>query len=61
VETMERIINVPQEGRSTQSVAKDVGCSQAAVPKVWSNYKLNEKVVKGKHTGRLRKTFVTEL
>uniref|UniRef100_A0A3B4YMY3 Transposase Tc1-like domain-containing protein n=1 Tax=Seriola lalandi dorsalis TaxID=1841481 RepID=A0A3B4YMY3_SERLL len=33
-----------------------VGCSQSAVSKIWTKYKQNGKVVKGKHTGRPRKT-----
>uniref|UniRef100_A0A3B3QDG3 Transposase Tc1-like domain-containing protein n=1 Tax=Paramormyrops kingsleyae TaxID=1676925 RepID=A0A3B3QDG3_9TELE len=56
VETIERIIKLLQGGKSTRSVAKDVGRSQSAVSKIWSRYKQNGKVVKGKHTGRRRKT-----
>jgi len=37
-------------------VAEDVGCSQSAVSEMWMKFKQNGKVVKGKHTGRPRKT-----
>jgi len=33
-------------------VAKDVGCSQLAVSEIWSKYKQNGKIVKGKHTNQ---------
>ena len=33
----------------TQSVAKDVGCSQSAVSKIWCKYKQHGKVIKGRH------------
>jgi len=55
VETMERIIKLLKEGNSTQSLAKHVGCSQSAVSKIWSEYKQNGKIVKGKHAGQTRK------
>uniref|UniRef100_A0A3Q1GH88 Transposase Tc1-like domain-containing protein n=1 Tax=Acanthochromis polyacanthus TaxID=80966 RepID=A0A3Q1GH88_9TELE len=44
------------EGESSWNVAKDVGCSQSAVSKVWTKYKQHGKVLKGKHTSRSRKT-----
>jgi transposase len=47
-------IKLFKEGKSSRNVAKDVGCSQSAVSKIW--YKQHGKVVKGKHTGRPRKT-----
>uniref|UniRef100_A0A4W6EZN1 Transposase Tc1-like domain-containing protein n=1 Tax=Lates calcarifer TaxID=8187 RepID=A0A4W6EZN1_LATCA len=56
IETKERIIKLLKEGKSSRSVAKDVGCSQSAVSKIWTKYKQHGKVVKGKHTGRPRKT-----
>ncbi len=56
VETMERIIKLLQEGNPSRSVAKEVGCSQSAVSKIWCKYKQNGKVTKGKHTSRPRKT-----
>ncbi|CAI9591777.1 unnamed protein product [Staurois parvus] len=55
VETKERIIKRLQEGKSSRNVAKDVGCSQSAVSKIWSKYKSYGKVVKVKRTGRPRK------
>uniref|UniRef100_A0A3B5B7H8 Transposase Tc1-like domain-containing protein n=1 Tax=Stegastes partitus TaxID=144197 RepID=A0A3B5B7H8_9TELE len=42
--------------KSSRIVAKDAGCSQSAVSKIWTKYKQHGKVVKGKHTGRPRKT-----
>uniref|UniRef100_A0A3B5BLK5 Transposase Tc1-like domain-containing protein n=1 Tax=Stegastes partitus TaxID=144197 RepID=A0A3B5BLK5_9TELE len=51
-----RIIKLLKEGKSSRIVAKDVGCSQSAVSKIWTKYKQHGKVVKGKHTGRPRKT-----
>ena len=39
-----------------ESVAKDVGCSQSAVSKIWTKYKQHGNVVKGNHTCRPRKT-----
>ena len=48
METIERIIKLLQEGRSTQTVAGDVGCSQSAVSEIWTKNKENGKVVKGK-------------
>lgn len=56
VETKERIIKLLKEGKSSRNVAKNVGCSQSAVSKIWTKYKSNGKVVKGKRTGRPRKT-----
>ncbi|XP_069611187.1 gastrula zinc finger protein XlCGF53.1-like [Ranitomeya imitator] len=56
IETKERIIKLLKEGKSSRNVAKDVGCSQSAVSKIWAKYKQHGKVVKGKHTGRPRKT-----
>uniref|UniRef100_A0A3Q0RED3 Transposase Tc1-like domain-containing protein n=1 Tax=Amphilophus citrinellus TaxID=61819 RepID=A0A3Q0RED3_AMPCI len=56
IETKERIIKLLKEGKSSRSVAQDVGCSQTAVSKTWTKYKQHGKVVKGKHTGRPRKT-----
>uniref|UniRef100_A0A4W6E2X4 Transposase Tc1-like domain-containing protein n=1 Tax=Lates calcarifer TaxID=8187 RepID=A0A4W6E2X4_LATCA len=32
----ERIIKLLKEGKSSRSVAKDVGCSQSAVSKIWT-------------------------
>uniref|UniRef100_A0A3Q2UHF8 Transposase Tc1-like domain-containing protein n=1 Tax=Fundulus heteroclitus TaxID=8078 RepID=A0A3Q2UHF8_FUNHE len=55
-ETKERIIKLLKDGKSSRNVAKDVGCSQSAVSKIWTKYKRHWKVVKGKHTGRPRKT-----
>uniref|UniRef100_A0A3Q0RAY7 Tc1-like transposase DDE domain-containing protein n=1 Tax=Amphilophus citrinellus TaxID=61819 RepID=A0A3Q0RAY7_AMPCI len=55
-ETKERIIKLLKEGKSSHSVAQDVGCSQSAVSKTWTKYKQHGKVVKGMHTGRPRKT-----
>lgn len=55
-ETKERIIKLLQEGKTSRDVAKDVDCSQSAVSKIWTKYKQNGKAVKGKHTGRPRKT-----
>ncbi|CAJ0929362.1 unnamed protein product [Ranitomeya imitator] len=55
IETKERIIILLKEGKSSRNVAKDVGCSQSAVSKIWTKYKQHGKVVKGKHTGRSRK------
>ena len=45
-----------QESKSSQNIARDVGCSQSAVSKIWTKNKQNGKVVKGKHTGRPEKT-----
>uniref|UniRef100_A0A671WUZ7 Transposase Tc1-like domain-containing protein n=1 Tax=Sparus aurata TaxID=8175 RepID=A0A671WUZ7_SPAAU len=45
-----------KKGKSSRNAAKDVGCSQSAVSKIWTKYKQHGKVVKGKHTGRPRKT-----
>uniref|UniRef100_A0A3B4Y4D5 Transposase Tc1-like domain-containing protein n=1 Tax=Seriola lalandi dorsalis TaxID=1841481 RepID=A0A3B4Y4D5_SERLL len=45
-----------RNGKSSRNVTKDVGCSQSAVSKIWTKYRQNGKVVKGKHTGRPRKT-----
>ncbi|CAJ0940514.1 unnamed protein product [Ranitomeya imitator] len=56
IETKEKIIKLLKEGKSSRNVAKDVGCSQSAVPKIWAKYKQHGKFVKGKHTGRPRKT-----
>uniref|UniRef100_A0A8C5GL78 Uncharacterized protein n=1 Tax=Gouania willdenowi TaxID=441366 RepID=A0A8C5GL78_GOUWI len=56
VETKERIIKLLKEGKSSRNVAKDVGCSQSGVSKIWTKYKQHGKVVKGKHTGKRRKT-----
>ena len=56
VETKERIIKLLKEGKSSRNVAKNVGCSQSSVSKIWTKYKSNGKVVKGKRTGRPRKT-----
>ena len=56
IETMERIIKLLREGNPTRIVAKDIGCSQSAVSKIWGKYKQNGEVIKGKHTGRPRKT-----
>uniref|UniRef100_A0A3B5AUW2 Transposase Tc1-like domain-containing protein n=1 Tax=Stegastes partitus TaxID=144197 RepID=A0A3B5AUW2_9TELE len=56
VETKERIIKLLKVGKSSRIVAKDVGCSQSAVSKIWTKYKQHGKAVKGKHTGKPRKT-----
>ena len=56
LEKKERIIKLLKEGKSSCSVAQDVGCSQSAMSKTWTKYKQHGKVVKGKHTGRPRKT-----
>lgn len=56
LETKERIIKLLEEGNATRMVAKDVGCSQSAVSKIWTKYKQHGKVVKVKRTGRPRKT-----
>uniref|UniRef100_A0A3B4ZVY6 Transposase Tc1-like domain-containing protein n=1 Tax=Stegastes partitus TaxID=144197 RepID=A0A3B4ZVY6_9TELE len=56
VETKERTIRLLKEGKSSRIVAEDVGCSQSAVSKIWTKHKQHGKVVKGKHTGRPRKT-----
>uniref|UniRef100_A0A672SN36 Transposase Tc1-like domain-containing protein n=1 Tax=Sinocyclocheilus grahami TaxID=75366 RepID=A0A672SN36_SINGR len=53
---MERIIKLLQEENPSRRVAKEVGCSQSAISKIWCKYKQNGKVTKGKHTGRPRKT-----
>uniref|UniRef100_A0A672G6V0 Transposase Tc1-like domain-containing protein n=1 Tax=Salarias fasciatus TaxID=181472 RepID=A0A672G6V0_SALFA len=49
-------IKLLEEVNSTRMVAKDVGCSQSAVSKIWTKYKQHGKVVKVKRTGRPRKT-----
>uniref|UniRef100_A0A4W6E0U1 Transposase Tc1-like domain-containing protein n=1 Tax=Lates calcarifer TaxID=8187 RepID=A0A4W6E0U1_LATCA len=46
--SLQRIIKLLKEGKSSRSVAKDVGCSQSAVPKIWTKYKQHGKVVKGR-------------
>uniref|UniRef100_A0A671NXU9 Uncharacterized protein n=1 Tax=Sinocyclocheilus anshuiensis TaxID=1608454 RepID=A0A671NXU9_9TELE len=51
-----QIIKLLQEKNPSRSVAKEVGCSQSAISKIWCKYKQNGKVTKGKHTGRPRKT-----
>uniref|UniRef100_A0A673LMH6 Transposase Tc1-like domain-containing protein n=1 Tax=Sinocyclocheilus rhinocerous TaxID=307959 RepID=A0A673LMH6_9TELE len=51
-----QIIKLLQEENPSRSVAKEVGCSQSAISKIWCKYKQNGKVTKGKHTGRPRKT-----
>uniref|UniRef100_A0A8C5ECY3 Transposase Tc1-like domain-containing protein n=1 Tax=Gouania willdenowi TaxID=441366 RepID=A0A8C5ECY3_GOUWI len=56
VETKERIIKLHKECKSSWNVAKDVGCLQSAVSKIWTKYKQHGKVVKGKYTGKPRKT-----
>uniref|UniRef100_A0A3Q3AMG8 Tc1-like transposase DDE domain-containing protein n=1 Tax=Kryptolebias marmoratus TaxID=37003 RepID=A0A3Q3AMG8_KRYMA len=56
IEKKERIIKLLKEGKSSHSVAQDVGCSQSAVSKIWTKYKQHGKVGKGKHTVRPRKT-----
>uniref|UniRef100_A0A8C5HUA9 Transposase Tc1-like domain-containing protein n=1 Tax=Gouania willdenowi TaxID=441366 RepID=A0A8C5HUA9_GOUWI len=45
-----------KKGKSLRNVAKDVGLSQSAVSTIWTKYKQHGKVVKGKRTGRRRKT-----
>lgn len=55
LETKERIVKLLEEGNSSRMVAKDVGCSQSALSKIWTKYK-HGMVVKAKHTGRPRKT-----
>jgi len=56
VETVERVINLLQEGNSTQSVAEYVGCSQSAGLKFGArtNKQKKGKVVKGQQTGSTR-------
>lgn len=56
LETKERIVKLLEEGVSSRMVAKDVGCSQSAVSKIWTKYKQHGKVLKGKRSGRPRKT-----
>uniref|UniRef100_A0A8B9LAI1 Transposase Tc1-like domain-containing protein n=1 Tax=Astyanax mexicanus TaxID=7994 RepID=A0A8B9LAI1_ASTMX len=56
LETKERIVKLLEEGNSSRMVAKDVGCSQSAVSKIWTKYKQHGMVVKAKRTGRPRKT-----
>uniref|UniRef100_A0A3B5QWB7 Tc1-like transposase DDE domain-containing protein n=1 Tax=Xiphophorus maculatus TaxID=8083 RepID=A0A3B5QWB7_XIPMA len=52
----ERIVKLLEEGNPSRMVAKDVGCSQSAVSKIWTKYKQHGMVVKAKRTGRPRKT-----
>uniref|UniRef100_A0A3Q3AY27 Tc1-like transposase DDE domain-containing protein n=1 Tax=Kryptolebias marmoratus TaxID=37003 RepID=A0A3Q3AY27_KRYMA len=56
LETKERIVKLLEEGNSSRMVAKDVGCSQSAVSKIWTKYKQHGMVVKAKRNGRPRKT-----
>uniref|UniRef100_A0A3B5PS90 Transposase Tc1-like domain-containing protein n=1 Tax=Xiphophorus maculatus TaxID=8083 RepID=A0A3B5PS90_XIPMA len=56
LETKERIVKLLEEGNPSRMVAKDVGCSQSAVSKIWTKYKQHGMVVKAKRTGRPRKT-----
>uniref|UniRef100_A0A672Y5E8 Transposase Tc1-like domain-containing protein n=1 Tax=Sphaeramia orbicularis TaxID=375764 RepID=A0A672Y5E8_9TELE len=53
---VKRVQIMNKEGKSSRNVAKDAGCSQSAVSKIWTKYKQHGKAVKGKHTGRPRKT-----
>uniref|UniRef100_A0A3B1JB81 Transposase Tc1-like domain-containing protein n=1 Tax=Astyanax mexicanus TaxID=7994 RepID=A0A3B1JB81_ASTMX len=55
LETKERIVKLLEEGNSSRMVAKDVGCSQSAVSKIWTKYKQHGMVVKAKRTGRTEK------
>ena len=48
METIEKIVKLLQEGRSTQTVAGDVGCSQSAMSEILSKNKENGMVVKGR-------------
>uniref|UniRef100_A0A3B3YRI5 Transposase Tc1-like domain-containing protein n=1 Tax=Poecilia mexicana TaxID=48701 RepID=A0A3B3YRI5_9TELE len=57
LETKERIVKLLEEGNPSRMVAKDVGCSQSAVSKIWTKYKQHGMVVKAKCTGRPRKTL----
>ena len=50
IKTMERTIKLLQQGNPTWRVAKDVGCFQSAVSKIWCKYKQHGNVIKGKHT-----------
>lgn len=43
-ETIERVLKLILKGNSAQSVAKDVGCFQSAVSKLWSKCKQNGRV-----------------
>ena len=45
-----------QEDKSSQNSGKDIGCSQSAMTKIWTEYEQNGKAVKGMHRGRPRKT-----
>uniref|UniRef100_A0A3B3ULQ4 Transposase Tc1-like domain-containing protein n=1 Tax=Poecilia latipinna TaxID=48699 RepID=A0A3B3ULQ4_9TELE len=56
LETKERIVKLLEEGNPSHMVAKDVGCSQSAVSKIWTKYKQHGMVVNAKRTGRPRKT-----
>uniref|UniRef100_A0A3B5PUV6 Transposase Tc1-like domain-containing protein n=1 Tax=Xiphophorus maculatus TaxID=8083 RepID=A0A3B5PUV6_XIPMA len=56
LETKERIVKRLEEGNPSRMVAKDVGCSQSAVSKIWTKYKQHGMVVKAKRTGRPRQT-----
>lgn len=60
IETKERIIQLLEEGKSSRNVAKDVGCSQSAVSKIWTKYQQHGKIVKGKRSGRPRKTSMRQ-
>ena len=46
---MEKIVKHIPEGNPQWSVAKDVSCSLAVVPKIWCKYKRNGGVEKGRH------------
>lgn len=61
IETMERIINLFQDENPTQSLAKDISCSQSAGCKLRFNYrKFTTKQTKG--NGPIEKSMlVTEL
>uniref|UniRef100_A0A3B1IG59 Transposase Tc1-like domain-containing protein n=1 Tax=Astyanax mexicanus TaxID=7994 RepID=A0A3B1IG59_ASTMX len=48
LETKERIVKLLEEGNSSRMIAKDVGCSQSAVSKIWTKYKYTTKQMKHK-------------
>uniref|UniRef100_A0A4W6BLW5 Transposase Tc1-like domain-containing protein n=1 Tax=Lates calcarifer TaxID=8187 RepID=A0A4W6BLW5_LATCA len=50
----ERIIKLLKEGKSSRSVAKDVGCSQSAVSKIWTKYKQHGKVTSKRQDRKLK-------
>uniref|UniRef100_A0A3P9NRZ9 Transposase Tc1-like domain-containing protein n=1 Tax=Poecilia reticulata TaxID=8081 RepID=A0A3P9NRZ9_POERE len=57
LKTKERFVKLPEEGNPSSMVAKDVGCSQAAVSKIWTKYKQH---VKAKRTNKQLKAICLE-